>query len=177
LAEAVGRFAGLVLGLRSKSSLAAENLFLRKQLASYQERRFKPRRTADARRLTLLWLSRWFDWRSALTVVTPRTFIAWHRQGFQFYWRRKCRHGRPPIPLELQLLIRRMGRENPLWGEARIADDLLLKLGLRVSPRTVRKYGQRCRSDLPAGCTAISVGAPLSRITPGSSSLVISASW
>ena len=35
----------LALGLRSKSSLAAENLFLRKQLAFYQERRIKPRRT------------------------------------------------------------------------------------------------------------------------------------
>ena len=33
-----------------------------------------------------------------------------------------------------------MARENPLWGEERIANELLLKLGLRVSPRTVRKY-------------------------------------
>ena len=32
----------LVLGLRSKTSLAAENLFLRKQLAFYQERKIKP---------------------------------------------------------------------------------------------------------------------------------------
>jgi hypothetical protein len=33
-----------------------------------------------------------------------------------------------------------MARENPTWGEERIANELLLKLGLRVSPRTVRKY-------------------------------------
>ncbi len=33
-----------------------------------------------------------------------------------------------------------MARENPSWGEERIANELLLKLGLRVSPRTVRKY-------------------------------------
>jgi hypothetical protein len=32
----------LLLGLRSRSSLAAENLFLRKQLAFYQERKIKP---------------------------------------------------------------------------------------------------------------------------------------
>jgi len=140
----------VVLGLRSKSSLAAENLFLRKQLTFYQERRLKPRRTSDSTRLTLLWLSRWFDWRSALTIVTPKTFIAWHRRGFQFYWRRKCRHGRPPIPLELQRLIRRMAGENPSWGEERIADELLLKLGLRVSPRTVRKY----RPKVPFGPTS-----------------------
>jgi hypothetical protein len=33
-----------------------------------------------------------------------------------------------------------MGRENPSWGEERIANELLLKLGIQVSPRTVRKY-------------------------------------
>ena len=31
-----------------------------------------------------------------------------------------------------------MATENPIWGEERIANELLLKLGLRVSPRTVR---------------------------------------
>jgi transposase InsO family protein len=33
-----------------------------------------------------------------------------------------------------------MARDNPTWGQERIANELLLKLGLRVSPRTVRKY-------------------------------------
>ena len=61
------------LGLRSKSSLAAENLFLRKQLAFYQERRIKPRRTDNPTRLMLVWLSRWFNWRNGLAVVTPKT--------------------------------------------------------------------------------------------------------
>jgi transposase InsO family protein len=32
-----------------------------------------------------------------------------------------------------------MTRESPTWGQERIANELLLKLGLRVSPRTVRK--------------------------------------
>jgi putative transposase len=130
----------LVVSLRSKSSLAAENLFLRKQLAFYQERRIKPRRTSHSTRLTLVWLSRRFNWRSALTLVTPKTFIAWHRKGFQLFWRRKCQSGRPRIPPELQHLICKMARENPSWGEERIANELLLKLGLRVSPRTIRKY-------------------------------------
>jgi putative transposase len=130
----------LVLGFRSKGSLAAENLFLRKQLAFCKERRIRPRRTSHPARLTLLWLSRWFDWRGALTVVTPKTFIGWHRKGFQLFWRRKCQSGRPRIPLDLQRLIRKMAGENPSWGEERIANELLLKLGLRVSPRTIRKY-------------------------------------
>ena len=130
----------LVLSLRSKRSLAAENLFLRKQLAFYRERKIKARRTSHPARLTLVWLSRWFDWRSALTVVTPKTFIGWHRMGFELFWRRKCQSGRPRIPPDLQRLIRKMARENPSWGQERIANELLLKLGLRVSPRTIRKY-------------------------------------
>jgi putative transposase len=130
----------LVLGLRSKSSLAAENLFLRKQLAFYQERKIKPRRLDNPTRVALVRLSRWFDWRNALTVVTPKTFVGWHRQGFALFWRRKCQSGRPRIPPELRQLIRRMAAENPSWGEERIANELLLKLGLRVSPRTIRRY-------------------------------------
>jgi putative transposase len=56
------------------------------------------------------------------------------------FWRLKSRPGRPPIPLESQSLIRRMANENPMWGQERIANELLLKLGIHVSPRTVRKY-------------------------------------
>src|SRR5271170_6063909 len=125
----------LCLGLRSRTSLAAENLFLRKQLAFYQERKVKPRRADDPTRLTLVLLSRWFDWRDALVVVRPKTLVAWHRKGFRLFWRWKSEAGRRPIPLELQHLIRKMARENPSWGEERIANELLLKLGLRVSPR------------------------------------------
>jgi hypothetical protein len=73
----------LVLSLRSKTSLAAENLFLRKQLGFYQERRIRPRRIDSSTRLTLVWLSRWFEWRNALAIVRPKTFIGWHRKGFQ----------------------------------------------------------------------------------------------
>ena len=71
------------LGLRSRSSLAAEHLFLRKQLAFYQERKVKPRRADNPTRLTLVLLSRWFNWRDALIVVRPRPLIAWHRKGFR----------------------------------------------------------------------------------------------
>jgi putative transposase len=85
-------------------------------------------------------LGGWFDWRSALTVVTPRTFIGWQRERFQLFWRNKSQAGRPRIPPDLQRPIRMMARDNPSWGEERIADELLVKLGLRVSPRTVRKY-------------------------------------
>jgi hypothetical protein len=72
----------LRLCLRPPTTLAAENLFLRKQLALYQERAVKPCCATNATRLTLVWLSRWFDWRQALAIVKPETFTRWHRQGF-----------------------------------------------------------------------------------------------
>jgi len=130
----------LRLSLHSSAALAAENLFLRKQLALYQERHVKPRRATAATRLALVWLGHWFDWQQALTIVQPKTFIGWHRQGFRLFWRWKSKPGRPRIHAELQALIRRMAQENPTWGEERIANEILLKLGLRVSPRTVGKY-------------------------------------
>ena len=130
----------LRLCLRSPAVLAAENLFLRKQLALYQERHITPRRATNATRLALVWLGGWFDWRQALAVVQPATFTRWHREGYRLFWRWKSHPGRPRIPATLQALIRQMARDNLTWGEERIANELLLKLGLRVSPRTVRKY-------------------------------------
>ncbi len=49
------------------------------------------------------------------------------------------RCGRTPVDAELRAIIRRMRRDNRLWGENRIAGELA-KLGWRVSPRTVAKY-------------------------------------
>jgi len=129
----------------------AENLFLRRQLALYQERGEKPHRIDAATRIRLALLSRLFDWRSALVVVRPETLVRWHRAGFRLLWRFKSRVGRPPIPLELRQLIRRLAAENLLWGEERIANELFLKLGLRVSPRTVRKYMPRRPPGFPRG--------------------------
>jgi putative transposase len=100
------------------------------------ERGVKPRRINAATRASLALLSRLFAWRSALVVVRPQTLIRWHRAGFRLLWRWKSRPGRPPIPAELRQLIRRMALENPLWGQERIANELLVKLGLHVSPRT-----------------------------------------
>jgi len=127
--------------LQSRSALAAENLFLRKQLALYQERQVRPRRATDATRLTMVLAARLFDWKEALVSVRPETFTAWHRRGFELFWRWKSRPiGRPRIPKDLRQLILTMARDNPTWGQTRIAAELLLKLGIQVSPRTVQKY-------------------------------------
>src|SRR5208283_1324954 len=103
----------LGLSLRPRGSLAAENLFLRKQLAFYQERQIKPRRTDNPTCLTLVLLSGCFEWQKALTVVRPKTFTAWHRRGFRLFWRWKSQSGRRPIPGDLQRLIRKLADENP----------------------------------------------------------------
>ncbi len=145
-------FLGLVaLTCRSRNAVEAENLFLRKQLALFQERKNKPRRADDSTRWLMSFLSRWFDWRSTLVVVKLETLIRWHRRGFRLFWRWKSRAvGRPSLPKDIQALIRQMARENPSWGEEHIANELNLKLGIRVSPRTVGKYlaqGPRRISD------------------------------
>jgi putative transposase len=129
--------------LRSRAALAAENLFLRKQLALYPERQVKPQRASNPLRLALVLLARCFPWRGALIIVKPATFLRWHRGAFRLLWRWRSRPGRPRIPADLQRLIAAMARDNPTWGEERIAAELLLKLGIRVSPRTVRRYMAR----------------------------------
>ena len=139
------------LTFRSTQSVKAENLFLRRQLALYVERGVKPRRIHPMTRLSLAILSRFFNWRDALVVVRPETMMRWHRAGWKLFWRLKSRPGRPPIPPQLQALIRRMAHENPSWGEERIANELLLKLGIQVSPRTVRKYLPRRPPGRPQG--------------------------
>ena len=96
----------MALLARSRTALSAENLFLRKQLAFYQERKIRPRRFDNVSRFILVLLSHGFAWKGALVNVTPRTFIGWHRAGFHLIWRWKSRPGRPRIPAELRALIR-----------------------------------------------------------------------
>ena len=103
--------------MRSRAHLAAENLFLRKQLALYQERRAKPRRADDATRIVLAGLSRFREWRQLLVIVKPETLIRWHRKGFRLFWRWQSRAaGRPRIPADVQRLIATMAASNRTWG-------------------------------------------------------------
>jgi len=145
LRTAVGVFWDLLtffrLTFRTPQAVAAENLFLRKQLALCVERKTKPHRATDAVRFTLAQLSRFFEWRDALTIVKPDTLIRRHRKGFRLFWKWKSRPaGRPRVPLEVRKLIGEMAENNPTWGERRIAAELLLKIGIQISPRTVRRY-------------------------------------
>jgi len=147
-----------IVALRPTRVVAAENLFLRRQLALYLERGAKPRRPDGATRVSLAVLSKLFGWRASLIVVRPETLIRWHRAGFRLLWRYKSRPGRPPIAVELRQLIRRVAAENPLWGEERIANELQLKLGLHVSPRTIAK-SRRIRQPLGLCCSCARLSA------------------
>ena len=99
----------------------------------------------------MAFLSRFCNRRDALVVVRPETIVCWHRVGWRLLWRLKSRPGRPPVPKQVQALIRRMGDENSTWGEKRIANELLLKLEIQVSPRTERKYLPRRSPGRPRG--------------------------
>jgi hypothetical protein len=79
---------------------------------------------------------------------------------------------RPRLPADLRGLIHEMAVTNPLWGEERIASELLLKVGIRVSPRTVRRYMPP--ADGPGLAEAPNGGAPLSATTCTPHSAVIS---
>ncbi len=107
----------------------------------------RPKRTA-ADRLLWVWLSEvWINWGSALVIVKPETGIAWHRQAFRLFWTWKVRRGqpgRPSVPKDVRELIRKMSRENPLWGPPRIHGELL-KLGIDVGETSVGKYMVRYR--------------------------------
>lgn len=133
--------------LKSRAALQLENLALRHQLGVLQRSVKRPRLTATDR-LLWAWLSEiWADWRSTLVIVKPETVIAWHRKGFRLFWTWKIRHGqpgRPPASKETRELIRRMRRENPLWGAPRIHGELL-KLGIDIGETSAGKYMVRHR--------------------------------
>lgn len=138
--------------LSNRAELAAENLALRQQLAVLREKTKRPRLSQSDR---IFWaiLSRiWKNWRSVLLIVQPETVVRWHRQGFRIFWRWKSRakRGRPSIELEIRRLIRRMSRENPLWGTPRIQSELAL-LGHIVADSTIDKY--RIRPKKPPSQT------------------------
>jgi putative transposase len=133
--------------LKSRATLQLENLALRHQLGVLRRSVKRPKLTS-ADRLLWTWLCEvWSDWRSALVIVRPETVIAWHRKGFRLFWTWKVRHGqpgRPVLPKDVRELIRKMSRENPLWGAPRIHGELL-KLGIDIGETSVGKYIVRGR--------------------------------
>ena len=139
--------------LRSRSQLALENLALRHQLAVLKRSVPRPRITDNDRRLWIVLRSFLDAWRDALILVQPGTVVRWHRAGFRAYWRRKSvsrRIGRPPIPMRLVHLIKRLSKENATWGAPHIKDELAL-MGHDVAESTVAKYMVKSRPGSTQG--------------------------
>ena len=132
---------------KSRATLHLENLALRHQLGVLRRSVKRPKLTS-ADRLLWAWLCEvWIDWRSSLVIVKPETVIGWHRKGFRLFWTWKVRRGqpgRPSVSKEIRQLIRKMSRENPLWGAPRIHGELL-KLGIDIGETSVGKYFVRSR--------------------------------
>jgi hypothetical protein len=133
--------------VRSKQELIVENMLLRHQLIVLRRSVPRPTIIAVDRALLVLLAGRLRAWRQVLVIVQPDTLLRWHRQGFRLFWTWKSRSkvGRPPIPAETIALIKDMAADNPLWGTERIRGELL-KLGIRVAKRTIRKYLRGARA-------------------------------
>ena len=130
---------------KSRCRLEAENLFLRHQLSIALRRTPLRVRLRGSDRALLVWMTRlWTSLLGAAQVVQPETILRWHRAGFEAFWRWKSRKraGRPKIDRGLRDLIRRMSKENPVWGASRIHGELLM-LGFEVAQSTVSKYMMR----------------------------------
>jgi putative transposase len=102
----------------------------------------RPRLSAVDRWLWVRLSRNWPGWRAALKFLKPATVIGWQYKGFRLFWTWKYRHGRPGRPAvsqEIRKVIRRMSRENPLWGAPKIHGELL-KLGFDISETSMSKY-------------------------------------
>jgi hypothetical protein len=111
-----------------------------------------------------------------LVIVKPETLIGWHRKGFQLFWKLKSQAGRPRIPENIRKLIVQMAQENPTWGQARVAAELSVKLGIYVSRVRSAPIGLPNRIDEAAGGPLRKTGR-LSAIMPSPSYPAISRSW
>ncbi len=129
----------LVRDRRSEFAKDVELLVLRHQLAVLGRRERRPS-LQPADRAFLAALVRLLPWRRRHgLVVTPQTLLRWHRELVRRKWMQPRRApGRPPVDDRVRQLVLRLARENPRWGYPRIAGELL-KLGLRISPSTVRR--------------------------------------
>jgi putative transposase len=149
----VGALTDLV---RTKQALMLENALLRQQLIVMSRQRKRPKLTWRDRALFVVLASRLETWKTTLLLVKPETVLRWHRDLFRQVWRRKSRvkirAGRPSLALEYVALIRRLAKENIVWGTERIRGELL-KLGLPIARSTIQKYLKGRRGAGPGSQT------------------------
>lgn len=135
----------------SRTDLIVENALLRQQLIILK-RQVKRPPLSNLDRIRLVLLSHFTKfWKQTLHIIQPDTLLSWHRNLFHNYWRRKSQ-GRPGVASETITSIRRIVKENKLWGSERIRGELL-KLGIALSKRTIQKYTSKARNELGSSQT------------------------
>jgi putative transposase len=75
---------------RSRAAVIAENLFLRRQLALYLERKTRRHRPTPVAKFAMVILSRFFPWASALAIVKPDTFVTPEAGGLYHRYERRA---------------------------------------------------------------------------------------
>jgi putative transposase len=125
---------------RSRSKQAIVELALRQQLATYSQKGRRPQIAPADRAFWVILSQLWSGWKETLVIVQPATVVRWHRKGFRLYWRSISTPGpgRPPIPAEVQALIRRFADENG-WLARKVRAELA-KLGISVGLATISRY-------------------------------------
>jgi putative transposase len=137
---------GLFSSFRTRMELQLEVAALRHQVEVLRrDQRSRVRLTRLDRALWVLLYRLWSHCLDSVVIVEPETVIRWHRLGFRAFWSWKSRPrgpGRPSVPSDIKNLIRRISRDNVLWGAPRIHGELL-KLGIEISQAAVSKYMMR----------------------------------
>jgi transposase InsO family protein len=122
-----------------------ENIVLRQQLTVFKRENPRPKLTKFDRIFWVFIRRSWNRWKNALIFVKSETVVCWHRKGFKLYWKFISKHGKqkqrwkPKISREMRELIYKMAHDNPTWRAPRIHGELL-KLGYKISERTVSRY-------------------------------------
>lgn len=136
----------IILIYKLNFQLAIENLALRQQLTIMKQSIHRPKIRKRDRLFWVIFSRLWHGWENVLIVLQPETVIRLHRKDFKLYWTfksKKTESGRPPTDIKVQRIVKKMIKENLLWGSP-ILHGELLKLGIEISERTVsnmiRKY-------------------------------------
>jgi len=132
---------GLFSSFRTRMELQLEVAVLRHQVEVLRrDQRSRVRLTRLDRALWVLLYRLWSRCLDGVVIVKPETVVRWHRLGFRAFWSWKSRPrgpGRPSVPSDIKNLIKRVSRDNVLWGAPRIHGELL-KLASRSVKRPFR---------------------------------------